>query len=172
MPRLGGEVTGSIPVRRSKGPIQRMTESLSRNDTQILEASHRFAKKYPHYIPQLSTLSDPEILALSMRDTHSFSAIGNILDEASISQKKVDSKGLVLGTGSGALTEYLGDRFTNITFVDLDIAFAPIKQILQSERASKRPFLLCADASHVPMASNSVDVIVAHGVFRYIREIP
>lgn len=131
-----------------------------------------FARRYQAYKPRESTLTDRRILELLKNDTHSFHAISEYLDVTCRSLREPGAMVLNIGSGSGGMVGYLSQKFPEARFVDLDIALKALRFIHDSSSPNPSRHLTCADVRAIPLPDNSIDVVVAHGVFRYIKGSP
>jgi malonyl-CoA O-methyltransferase len=72
-----------------------------------------------------------------------------------------------LGAGTGFLSHLLVDEFVDSKVIALDFAQNSLKINQQ-----KTPVVICADATKLPFASNSVDVIVSNLMMQWCQDLP
>ena len=128
-----------------------------------------FSTRYPNYKPLALTMADERILNLLDKDIHTYKHLLNHIENKACVSRLANPNILVVGSGSGGLPIYLREHLPNANITSLDISFESLKRIrLKSESKVSRN-LVCADAENIPLENESYDVVVAHGVFRYIK---
>jgi len=125
--------------------------------------------RYQAYKPKPETQADSRVLDVIKSDTASFQAIGNYLHTECPALSEDDSKILIVGSGAGGLTEHLTSRFSKANFINLDISFQTLTYLRNSSSEATQQ-LTCADANMLPFSDDSIDTVIAHGVFRYISQ--
>jgi len=71
---------------------------------------------------------------------------------------------LDLGAGTGLLSQQLSKRFTESTIIALDFA----QNSLKNNSANQK---ICADAGHLPLANNSVDMVVSSLMMQWCPDL-
>jgi len=71
---------------------------------------------------------------------------------------------LDLGAGTGLLSQQLSKRFTESTIIALDFA----QNSLKNNSANHK---ICADASHLPLANNSVDMVISSLMMQWCPDL-
>lgn len=125
-----------------------------------------FSGRFRDYHPKAETLANKVVLDLIGLDP-CFKAIGDFIESEFSFIKSQETKVLVLGSGSGELPKYLSHTFPETEVFSLDKAFDVFTRLRQ---LGCQDSFICSDARKMPLVNNSFDVVVAHGVFRYISE--
>lgn len=125
-----------------------------------------FAERFRNYHPKAETLANKEVLDLIGVDP-CFKAISGFIKSEYSPISNQGTNVLVLGSGSGELPKYLSRTFPEAKVFSLDMAFEVFNRL--RKLGSDDP-LICSDVRKMPLVDNSFDVVVAHGVFRYIPE--
>lgn len=133
---------------------------------QCFESGIDFSERFRNYHPKAKTLVNKEILDLIGVDP-CFKAISDFIVGEYPSIRNQNTKVLVLGSGSGELPKYLFQTFPNTEIYGLDIAIDVFRRLRQ---LNSQDSFICSDARKLPLVDKSFDVVVAHGVFRYISE--
>ena len=120
-------------------------------------------ERYKDYKPKRETLSNPRMLGMMGLDQKSFDAIVEHITPriANNSNFKI----LILGSGSGKLADYLTDVFSEIQLTQLDISYSALERVRDLKDNLK---LINADLLELPFEESSFDIVIAHGVFRYL----
>ncbi|MCH9712333.1 MAG: methyltransferase domain-containing protein, partial [Proteobacteria bacterium] len=71
---------------------------------------------------------------------------------------------LDLGAGTGLLSQQLSERFTDSTIIALDFA----QNSLKNNSTNKK---ICADANHLPLADNSVDLVISSLMMQWCPDL-
>ena len=71
---------------------------------------------------------------------------------------------LDLGAGTGLLSQQLSERFTDSTIIALDFA----QNSLKNNSTNKK---ICADAYHLPLADNSVDLVISSLMMQWCPDL-
>ncbi|SMN12641.1 Biotin synthesis protein BioC [Bathymodiolus heckerae thiotrophic gill symbiont] len=71
---------------------------------------------------------------------------------------------LDLGAGTGLLSQFLLTRFPNSKIICLDFAQKTLKN-------NPIDYKLCADANHLPLANNSVDVVISNLMMQWCGDL-
>lgn len=71
---------------------------------------------------------------------------------------------LELGAGTGLLSRQLSQRFTNAKLICLDFAH---QTLLNNPSDAK----ICADANHLPLANNSVDIVISSLMMQWCPDL-
>ncbi len=79
---------------------------------------------------------------------------------------------LDLGCGSGHGTAELKRRYSDATVIGLDIAHAMCRQCQRQSSWRRRLHSIQADIQHLPLAANSVDLLIANLVLQWIDDLP
>lgn len=101
--------------------------------------------------------------------------IGNRLLERLDLIKLMPQRILDVGSGTGQLSLQLTRRYKNCEVVALDIAAAMLKQAKQRlgllDRWFGRQRFICGDADHLPLAGNSVDMIISNFAIQWCSDL-
>lgn len=82
---------------------------------------------------------------------------------------------LDVGAGTGFLATGMRDRYAGVDVIEMDLAINMLRQIRKKTPWFRRPFnkkiLLCADAEQLPLASNSVDLLVSSLAIQWCNDL-
>ena len=77
---------------------------------------------------------------------------------------------LDMGSGTGLISRYLKKQYRHSSVVQMDIAVNMLRYSRkQSRRPSSKNRFLCADADHMPIVSQSMDMIFSNLMFQWIN---
>lgn len=79
---------------------------------------------------------------------------------------------LDLGAGTGLITQLLKKRYRHSQIVAIDHAHAMLRQAYQKDSWWSRQHYCCANAHFLPLADNSMDLIVSNLMLHWCNEIP
>ena len=74
---------------------------------------------------------------------------------------------LDIGCGTGYGLQALSERYPKAKLVGLDFAEKMLKKAAKTGKFWRRPSCLCADMEYLPLADNSVDLIVSNATFQW-----
>lgn len=109
-----------------------------------------------------------------------FNRVANTYDQAAIVQQEIGRRLLErldlltinphfildLGSGTGFLAKALTKKYTSSHIINLDIAKEMLSFSKQTS-AQETAFYLCADGEHLPIKSQSIDLLVSNCVFHW-----
>ena len=78
---------------------------------------------------------------------------------------------LDLGTGTGYAIDALQRRYPKAQVIALDFAHPMLLQARRRGRWRHRPWCLCGDAEHLPLADGAVDLIVSNATFQWCNDL-
>ena len=101
--------------------------------------------------------------------------VANRLDERLDFIKLQPQKILEIGSGTGYYTQLLKNRYPDATIISLDIAHAMLTSSRSKQswlqKLRKKQLWLCADAEQLPLAANSVDMIVSNLTLQWCEQL-
>jgi len=84
------------------------------------EAKPDFSVRFSNYHPDSSTLEREEILSLLKHDEGTYQSLCNFWGQECPLLQSDKTNVLVVGSGSGGLTEYIKRTFPNVHIIDFD----------------------------------------------------
>lgn len=90
------------------------------------------------------------------------------LDFITIQPNKI----LDIGCGTGQLLPTLKKKFKKAQVIGADLSIAMLQQAQKQRSWFARPKLICADAYHLPFASNTFDLIISNAVLTLCPDMP
>lgn len=126
-----------------------------------------------HYLEKRKTRLGFERAA----DTYDASAvlqreIGNRLLERLAYVKMQPQRVLDVGCGTGVLTEQLLQHYKKATVLGVDLAESMVRRTAQRGGWFRKPKTLCADASALPFAAASMDMLVSNLMLQWCNDLP
>ncbi len=114
-----------------------------------------------------------------------FERAANSYDAAAILQKEIarrlasrldyikltPQRALDVGSGTGFITTDLLNRYPKSSIISLDLALNMARKSSQCGRWLRRPQVVCADAEHLPIKAESVDLIISSLMLQWSNDL-
>ncbi len=86
-------------------------------------------------------------------------------------QKEKEHYCVDIGCGTAYFKSKIEASFSSVQYVGLDLAEGMLKHV-GSKKDSPSAFLVCADAEHLPLADNSVDMLFSNMALQWCENLP
>lgn len=129
---------------------------------------------------------DPSRLPIDKRRARqAFSRAADSYDEAAVLQREIGERmlerldlvrlepRLILdaGCGTGVSVDGLARRYRNARIVALDFALPMLGHARRRGRWRRKPYCVCADIDHLPLAAQSVDLVFSNVVLQWSSDL-
>lgn len=115
-----------------------------------------------------NTLAREDVLNVleNMSDDGTDEAVDYV--KAKFKKSKIE-KIVILGSGSGKLGDRLAKYYTDAQIIDIDKSPYVIERLKSKYKNNHLRVSLLGDAQNIPLDKNSVDLVVAYSLFRFVK---
>jgi len=95
-----------------------------------------------------------------------------LLEQLEVLEAKAPTRILDVGSGPGRASGVMKGRWPKADVIALDIALPMLRQVPKNTRFWRPIRRICAEAAHLPLADNSVDVIFSNLCLQWVPDLP
>lgn len=106
-------------------------------------------------------------VAVLQRETES-----RLLEQLEVLEAKIPARILDVGSGPGRASGVMKGRWPKSEVIALDIALPMLRQVPKNTRFWRPIKRVCAEATHLPFADNSIDLVFSNLCLQWVPDLP